>query len=192
MNAVTYADMAWRGRAASQAPEQSIEKMAQKLDATVPGEGDTRENRLSGLGALSGIATGVAIGAAYGLLDVVHVRPGLVKGSLLAATTAILAANVPMAKLGISDPKTWSPQDWAADIVPHLAYGLVVAATFSTASQQSSEPTPSAKAKLAARHGTSARRRPSARHRPSARRAAARPAVRPHLVVVRRPGGAAR
>ncbi len=34
-----------------------------------------------------------------------------------------------MAALGISDPRTWSAQDWAADVVPHLAYGLVTAAT---------------------------------------------------------------
>ena len=130
LNAVTYADMAWRGRAASETPEKSVEEIAQMLDATIPGEGDERQNRLSGLGALSGIATGVAVGAAYGLLDVFHVRPGRLKGTLLAATAAILAANVPMVQLGLTDPRKWSPQDWASDIVPHLAYGAVVATTF--------------------------------------------------------------
>lgn len=130
LNAVTYADMAWRGRAASSTPEQSIDAIASKSGVSIPGDGDARQNRLTGLGALSGIATGVAVGAVYGVLDVFHVRPGLLKGSLLAATTALLAANVPMVQMGITDPRKWSPQDWASDLVPHLAYGAVVAATF--------------------------------------------------------------
>lgn len=130
LNAVTYADMAWRGRAASTTPERSVETIAQKSGVAIPGEGAERDNRLTGLGALSGIATGVAVGAVYGVLDVLHVRPGLLKGTLLAATTALLAANVPMVQLGLTDPRKWSPQDWVSDVVPHLAYGAVVAATF--------------------------------------------------------------
>ena len=31
--------------------------------------------------------------------------------------------------LGISDPRTWSATDWAADVVPHLAYGFATHAT---------------------------------------------------------------
>lgn len=137
LNAVTYADMAWRGRATSSTPEQTVEAIATRLDVNIPGTGETHDNRLSGLGALSGIATGVAVGATYGLLDVVHVRPGLLKGTLLAATTAILAATVPMTRLGVTDPKTWSVQDWVSDVVPHLAYGLVVATTFRAAARDS-------------------------------------------------------
>jgi hypothetical protein len=30
-----------------------------------------------------------------------------------------------MVVLGITDPRTWSTADWIADLVPHLAYGLV-------------------------------------------------------------------
>lgn len=134
LNALTYADMAWRARPASETPQQSVEKIAAQLDTTIPGEGQTRENRLAGLGALSGIVTGVAVGAAYGVLDVAHVRPGIGKGALLAATMAFLGANVPMVLLGLTDPRTWSPQDWISDVVPHLGYGLVVAATFRAAS----------------------------------------------------------
>lgn len=133
LNAVTYADMAWRGRAASQTPKKSVEEIAKKLDVAIPGDGDKRDNRLMGLGALSGIATGVAVGAVYGALDVFHVRPGLAKGTLLAASTAILAANVPMVQMGLTDPRKWSVKDWVSDVVPHLAYGAVVAAAFRAA-----------------------------------------------------------
>jgi hypothetical protein len=34
-----------------------------------------------------------------------------------------------MTALGISDPRTWAAKDWVSDIVPHLAYGMVTAAT---------------------------------------------------------------
>jgi hypothetical protein len=35
------------------------------------------------------------------------------------------AGDVPLARLGISDPRTWSRTDWISDVVPHLAYGAV-------------------------------------------------------------------
>lgn len=133
LNAVTYADMAWRGRAESDTPKQTVEKLSERLGAPVPGEGDTRQNRLAGLGALAGILTGVGVGAAYGMLDVLQLRPAGAPGALLAAGGALVAANLPMARLGITDPTTWSAQDWASDVIPHLAYGAVLAATFAAA-----------------------------------------------------------
>lgn len=33
------------------------------------------------------------------------------------------AAGLPTAGMRASDPRTWSAEDWASDIVPHLAYG---------------------------------------------------------------------
>jgi hypothetical protein len=35
------------------------------------------------------------------------------------------AADVPLTRLGLTDPSTWSPVDWASDVIPHVAYGLV-------------------------------------------------------------------
>jgi hypothetical protein len=32
--------------------------------------------------------------------------------------------------LGTTDPRSWSPQDWAADAIPHLAYGVGVVITY--------------------------------------------------------------
>jgi hypothetical protein len=43
---------------------------------------------------------------------------------VMAATDGVSAA------LGGTDPRTWSVQDWAADIVPHLAYGAGTVGTF--------------------------------------------------------------
>ena len=43
---------------------------------------------------------------------------------------AMLAGNGPMTVLGVTDPRTWKPADWAADVLPHIAYAVVAAATF--------------------------------------------------------------
>ena len=34
-----------------------------------------------------------------------------------------------MTALGITDPRTWGTSDWVSDVVPHLVYGVVTAAT---------------------------------------------------------------
>ena len=43
---------------------------------------------------------------------------------------ALVGANGPMVALGISDPRDWGPADWVSDIVPHLAFGFITAATY--------------------------------------------------------------
>jgi hypothetical protein len=127
LNAVTYLDMALRGRPASSTPEQTVEKLAAAAGTPVPGDDETRSNRLAGLGPLTGIATGVGIGAAAGLLAR---GTGLRTPALgaLVGTAAMAGSNGPMTALGITDPRTWSSSDWVSDVVPHLAYGLVTAA----------------------------------------------------------------
>ena len=127
LNAVTYLDMALRGRPPSSTPEQSIEKLAHAAHAEVPGDDETRSNRLSGLGPLTGIATGVGVGALAGLI----VRSSRMSTPVLAGVVggaAMVGSNGPMTVLGITDPRTWSASSWISDIVPHLAYGLVTAA----------------------------------------------------------------
>ncbi len=32
-----------------------------------------------------------------------------------------------MTALGVTDPRTWPASSWAAELVPHLAYGTVTA-----------------------------------------------------------------
>jgi hypothetical protein len=129
LNAVTYVDMAVRARPASQTPQQSIEGLADRLGVDVPGEGEQRENRVEGLAPLMGILTGTALGAVLGIARRLGWRPSLGVDVLTATAVAMVGANAPMASMGISDPRTWSASDWAADVVPHLAYGAVTAAT---------------------------------------------------------------
>ncbi|MGI8718695.1 MAG: hypothetical protein ACR2JN_12785 [Lapillicoccus sp.] len=133
LNTITYLDMTWRGRPASSTPEKLVEAVADKADLSIPGDGDTRDARLSGLGALSGIVTGIGIGAAYGLLDALGLRPGLFLGSLLTGAAAMAASDGSMAGFGVADPTTWSGSDWASDIIPHFGYGAVLSATYNAA-----------------------------------------------------------
>ncbi len=127
LNAVTYLDMVVRARGTSSTPEDTIEKMADKAGLSIAGEGDDRQNRVSGLGALTGILSGVGMGAVLGVVRASGLRRGMVAGTAAATLLALVGANGPMTALGITDPRTWSSSDWAADIVPHVAYGAVTA-----------------------------------------------------------------
>lgn len=125
LNAATYIDMAIRGRGTSSTPEQTVEAIEDHLPVSVPGDGEVRDHRVSGLGALSGIVTGVGIGAVYGVLRRAGVRPPTAVGALLVGGTAMASTDLSMAALKVSDPRTWSAGDWVSDIVPHLVYGAV-------------------------------------------------------------------
>jgi hypothetical protein len=128
LNAATYVDMAWRGRAASSAPEQTVDTIARRIGHPVPGDGERRSHRLTGLGALSGIATGVGIGAVAGVVRAVGLRLPAPLAAVLTGMAAMAATDLSMKRLGVSDPKTWSRTDWLSDALPHLAYGAVTIA----------------------------------------------------------------
>jgi hypothetical protein len=129
LNAVTYLDMAVRGRPASETPQQAVQDLADRAGVGVPGDGQVRDARLQGLGPLMGVMTGVGVGVVLGLARRLGWRPPLAADVLAATALALVSANAPMAGLGISDPRTWSKADWASDLVPHVAYGVVTAAT---------------------------------------------------------------
>lgn len=135
LNAATYLDMAIRARPASSTPQRTVEKMAGAQGVEIPGEGDERENRLAGLGPLSGIATGVAVGVAYGLLDILHLRPRGLAGVLFAGGGAMALSNATMARYDVTHPTTWSRDAWVSDLVPHVAYGAVLSSTYSAATR---------------------------------------------------------
>src|SRR5688572_7821088 len=67
LNAVTYLDMAVRGRGASSTPEDTVEKLAATAHVPIPGQGETRQNRLRGLGPLMGLFAGIGVGVGAGL-----------------------------------------------------------------------------------------------------------------------------
>jgi hypothetical protein len=129
LNAVTYLDMTLRGRGTSSTPEQTVEAIEDRLPVSVPGEGETRQNRVSGLGSLSGIVTGIGIGTVFGLLRRAGLRPPTPVGAVLVGLAAMASTDLSMASLKVSDPRTWSAADWLSDLVPHLAYGAVTYAT---------------------------------------------------------------
>ncbi|TWV55868.1 hypothetical protein FRZ03_05705 [Streptomyces misionensis] len=132
LNAATYLDMALRGRPSSSAPEDVVEKVTERAGHPVP-ETDGRDNRLSGMGALAGIAVGVGAGVAASLLHRLGVRPPLWLGGPATGALAMALTDAPMAGLGVSDPRSWSATDWTADALPHLAYGLVTYGLISAA-----------------------------------------------------------
>ena len=129
LNAVTYLDMAVRGRSASDTPEQTVRAIADRAHVTIPGEGETRDNRLTGLGALSGIATGIAVGAAFGAIRALGFRPRPAIGATAVGLLAMAATDGSMTALKVTDPRHWSPASWLSDLVPHLAYGAATAGT---------------------------------------------------------------
>lgn len=132
LNMVTYLDMAVRGRPPSRTPEQSVQKLA---DAAHVGLGSPQKapNRKAGLGPLLGYATGIGVSVAYAYLLRGRRLPWPVSALALTAL-AMVAANAPMTVTGVTDPRRWSTADWAADVVPHLAYGAVAAAVYDQAS----------------------------------------------------------
>jgi hypothetical protein len=126
LNAVTYLDMAVRGRGTSSTPEDTVEKLAEKAHVPIPGDDETRQNRVQGLGPLVGLVAGVGVGVLGGLARASGYLSAKPVGTVLTTVGVMVAANGPMTALGITDPRKWSATDWISDIVPHLAYGLVV------------------------------------------------------------------
>jgi hypothetical protein len=136
LNVATYVDMAVRARPSSSTPSQMVGAMAEKAGVqSLSSQGgglndETAENRKSGLGALSGYVVGLGVGAAYGLLRS-RVRQAPLPVSTIGLSLAAMAgSDVPIAALGVSDPRTWTASDWVADLGPHLAYGLFTALAY--------------------------------------------------------------
>jgi len=140
LNAVGYADMAVRGRPASSTPEQVVEQLARRTGLTIPGAGQERQSRLEGLGALTGMAAGVGVGAAAGLVPGAVRRLGPLAGPAAIGAAAMLATDLAIAVLGVSDPRTWDVASWLSDVVPHLAFGAVVYAVLAEPPSRSAGP----------------------------------------------------
>ena len=132
LDVTTYADMALRGRAPSSAPSDLVKHFAQAWDVgALAGDDDATANRRSGTGALLGYVNGLGTGVLYGAARAVLGRrlPVPVAGLVLGAL-AMAISDVPLIRLGLTDPKAWGTSGWAADVIPHAIYGLTVAATY--------------------------------------------------------------
>ncbi|MYZ38126.1 MULTISPECIES: hypothetical protein [unclassified Streptomyces] len=128
LNTVGYLDMAWRARPASGTPRATVEKLSQAMHLTIPGDGAEKETRVAGLAPLTGIAAGIGLGALLGLVRAKGWRPTRLIAYATAGFGARLGTDAPMTVLKVTDPRTWSAKDRIADIVPHMAYGVVTAA----------------------------------------------------------------
>lgn len=129
LNAVTYLDMALRGRPASELAETAIEDLARRTGREVPGDGDARQNRVQGLGALGGILVGTCVGAAAALIAPLRRPLPIAAAGALLGAAAMASTDLPMMRAKLTDPRSWSASDWLADALPHLAYGTVTAWT---------------------------------------------------------------
>ncbi|MGY1712565.1 hypothetical protein ACI8AC_23950 [Geodermatophilus sp. SYSU D00758] len=125
LTAVTHLDVLLRGRPSSDLPGRVVEAAAAAAGQDLPGQGE-REERRDALGALAGTATGLGVGVLASAARSAGVRLPAPLGAAAAGAAAMAASDVPAALLGVSDPRTWSREDWLADVVPHLAYGATV------------------------------------------------------------------
>jgi len=144
LNLVTYSDMLWRGRGASEVPAQVAGRLADAVNVPLrrPGEEDERgANRRSSLGSLLGYAVGIGLGAVYG---VVRGRRdmSLAVAALALGATAMVLSDLPATAMKMIDPRRWGVSGWAADLAPHLAYGLVTAGALELLRRPSALPTP--------------------------------------------------
>jgi xanthosine utilization system XapX-like protein len=128
LNIVTYADMALRGRPASQVPEQTVEGITDRAGLPL-GEDETAAHRRQALGALLGLGVGVGVGAVFGLVAA-RIRLWPATAAVGLGVAASVAGEAPATALGLTDPRTWGASGWLSDLVPHLLYGIVTAATY--------------------------------------------------------------
>jgi hypothetical protein len=128
LNVATYLDMAARGRGSSEMPALAARKLADGAGLHLSAGGKDG-NRAEGMGALLGYATGLGVGAAYGVARRWIPLPAPVAAVLLAAG-AMAASDGPLIGLGLTDPRTWDPISWLSDAVPHVAYGVAAAAAY--------------------------------------------------------------
>ena len=137
LNMTTSADMAIRGRPASRAPSALVGTVAEKIGLPLPlslhkttSQDQTGQNRKSGIGALFGYVNGLGVATLYGLLRPHAEEVPLPLAGFLVGATAMLASDVPLVVLRVSQPKTWGISGWAADIIPHLLYGLATVLSY--------------------------------------------------------------
>ena len=133
LDAVGYLDMALRGRPTSPVPGQLVDAVAKRIGRPVPGRGRTQDSRRSALAALAGLGNGLGVGVLASAARSYGVRFPFPVGAVLAGATSAAATDLAIAGLGVGDPRSWSAAEWAADAVPHLAYGMAVQAVLDAA-----------------------------------------------------------
>lgn len=100
---------------------------------------DTRQNRLQGLGPLTGLVAGIGSGFVLAPLGqgLASEHDGRVRGRDAARPDCL---QRPMTVLGLTDPRTWPTSSRVADIIPHAAYGAVTALVLDRLDPRSDQP----------------------------------------------------
>lgn len=151
LNAVGYLDMLLRGRPASDLPARVAGKLADEMglpfdlnsdthadadDAAELGDDDEPDapaNRREAMGALLGMANGVGIGVCYGIARLILPKPPAWLAGTALGAAAMAASDYPATRLGLTEPRDWTATDWASDVLPHMAFGVVTAIAFEAA-----------------------------------------------------------
>jgi xanthosine utilization system XapX-like protein len=147
LNVTSYLDMLVRGRAASDLPARVAGRLADEMglpldfDADDDAEdaagdadsGSGAANRREALGALLGMSNGVGIGVIYGIIRLVLPRPPAWLAGAALGSLAMAASDYPATHLELTKPRDWSATDWAADVLPHMAFGVATALAFEAA-----------------------------------------------------------
>ena len=129
LNITTYLDMAVRGRGASSIPEEDVQKLLDRVGLDL-GEGERAANRRTAIATVLGYATGASLGLTYGVARPVLRRLPGVPAAVFVGMAAMAATDAASTVMGTTDPRTWSAQDWLADVIPHLAFGAGVVGTY--------------------------------------------------------------
>ncbi len=131
---VQYGDMAFMQRKASDIPSGIAIGLARFAGVDLNDAGDEqadlrRASRREAIGELLGFATLLTFGLAYGAVRRGRsgFRPltGAAFGLGAMASTEVLASA-----LGVTDVTEWTPNEWASELAPHLAYGFVLASVY--------------------------------------------------------------
>ncbi len=130
LNVTTYLDMAIRGRGTSSVPEDDVQKLLDRTGLSLGEDQDAVANRKTAIGTLMGYVTGASMGVTYGIARPLLRRLPGVPAAVLVGLAAMAATDATSTALRTTDPRTWSPDAWLADLIPHLAFGAGVVATY--------------------------------------------------------------
>lgn len=125
LNLFTYTQQAVAGTPSGATPDQAAQAVVQAVGAEVPGTPDQVQNRLEGLGPVSGLGVGLGIGALAGLLRAFGVKIPIAAAPVILGLGAMAVSDGVMTAVGVTDPRTWTPASVVQDAVPHLVYGAV-------------------------------------------------------------------
>ena len=132
LNVVSYADMLVRARPSSDMPGKVAGRMAKMagVDLARPGErAEKTETREEAAGALLGYGMAIGTAVSYSLLRHAGVRLPVPIAGLAIGGAAMAISDSAATALGVTDPTAWGAAGWSSDLVPHAAFGIVVAAT---------------------------------------------------------------